>query len=492
MVSFWAPVVGSGSDPSSLNSRRLRGTPDPAYLCGSRSAFPRSRPGGTDPRPHQSPADLRTLRREELHQLVADVRKRHIDVVAAKGGHFGAALGVAELTVALHYVYDTPRDKTGLGHRASGLYSQDPDRSQRALPDDSHASWSAPFLRRNESPYDVFGAGHAATSISAAWGIATARDLTADDFRVVAVIGTVPWDAASPTRPSITGATRERDFTVIPKRQRHVHRACRGCDEQVPHRHDHEPRLQQSARGGEGRAPPGPDRPGQLVEEAATRLEESLKHLLTPGLIFEELGFRYVGPIDGHDLDALTETLGRVRKLGGPILVHVITRKGKGFDLARRIPGRGMPLARSTRPRDAERRRSPWPPRAAALPEGVRKRAHGVGRRRSQRVIAITAAMPDGTSTDIFSGPIPSGISTWASRKPWRHVRRRARHRGDAAGGGDLFHVPAARVRLDRCTMSRFRTSRSSSAWTGLESPVKTDRLTTVRSTSATCCACRG
>ena len=134
-------------------------------------------------------ADVRALSLEDLHTLVDEVRERHIDVVSEKGGHFGATLGVAELTVALHHVYETPRDKIvwDTGHQAY-IHKILTGRNER-FPTIRTRNGLSPFLRRDESEYDVFGAGHAATSISAAWGVATARDLNADDFEVVALIG---------------------------------------------------------------------------------------------------------------------------------------------------------------------------------------------------------------------------------------------------------------------------------------------------------------
>ena len=286
----------------------------------------------------QSPTDLRALSREELHQVVADVRERHIDVVSEKGGHFGATLGVAELTVALHFAFETPRDKVvwDTGHQAY-IHKILTGRNER-FPSIRTRHGLAPFLRRDESPYDVFGAGHAATSISAAWGIATARDLNQDDFKVVALIGDGAMTCGLAYEALNNAGHTQRDFTVILNDNdmsigpavgalnkyltgmitNPAYNKVRGVVKEMLHR--------------------VPTSLGSLMEEAAGKLEESMKHLLTPGLIFEELGFRYIGPVEGHDLDALVETLARVRNLKGPILVHVITRKGKGFHLAEEDP----------------------------------------------------------------------------------------------------------------------------------------------------------
>jgi len=352
----------------------------------------------------QSPADLRTLSREELHQVVAAVRERHVDVVSEKGGHFGATLGVAELTVTLHYVYDTPRDKVvwDTGHQAY-IHKILTGRNER-FPTIRTRHGLAPFLRRDESPYDVFGAGHAATSISAAWGVATARDLNRDDFEVVAVIGDAAMGCGLAYEALNNAGHTGRDFTVILNDNdmsigpavgamnkyltgmitNPAYNKVRGVVKEALHR--------------------VPTSLGALMEEAAGKLEESLKHMLTPGMIFQELGFRYVGPVEGHDLDALLETLARVRRLEGPILVHVITSKGKGFHLAEEDPWTwhaASPFDKITG--HGKKKGSPALPRYQKVFGTALTELAG----EDPRVIAITAAMPDGTSTDIFSKAHP-------------------------------------------------------------------------------------
>ena len=352
------------------------------------------------------PAEIRALSRDELHQLVKDVRERHIDVVSEKGGHFGATLGVAELTVAIHHVYDTPRDKVvwDTGHQ-SYIHKILTGRNER-FPTIRTRHGLAPFLRRDESEYDVFGAGHAATSVSAAWGIATARDLNGDDFKVVALIGDGAITCGLAYEALNNSGHTKRDFTVILNDNdmsigpavgamnkyltgmitNPAYNKVRGLVKEALHR--------------------VPTSFGALMEEVAGRLEESMKHMLTPGMIFEELGFRYVGPVDGHDLDALVETLGRVRKMSGPLLVHVITQKGKGFHLAEedpwtwhaaspfdKITGHGKKKVSST---------PPLPRYQKVFGTGLTELAG-----ENQKIIAITAAMPDGTSTDIFSRAYP-------------------------------------------------------------------------------------
>jgi 1-deoxy-D-xylulose-5-phosphate synthase len=349
------------------------------------------------------PEDLRRLKPESLRRVVEEVRERHIDVVSEKGGHFGASLGVAELTVALHYVFDTPRDQLvwDTGHQAyihkilTGRNAQ--------LPTIRTKGGLAPFLRRNESVYDAFGAGHAATSISAAWGMAVGRDLRGQGFKVVAIIGDgamgcgLAYEAlnnAGHTGRDFIVVLNDNDMSIAPAVgamnkyltgmiTNPTYNRVRGLVREILHR--------------------TPTALGEVMEEVAGRLEDSVKHLLTPGLIFEELGFRYVGPVDGHDVDGLVETLSRVKEMKGPILVHAITRKGKGFTPAEddpwtwhasgpfdKVTGKGIKGA------------SGLPRYQKVFGQGLIELADA-----DPLVVAITAAMPDGTSTDMFQKAHP-------------------------------------------------------------------------------------
>ncbi len=351
----------------------------------------------------QYPRDLRTLSREDLRRVVGEVRERHIDVVSQKGGHFGASLGVAELTVALHYVFDTPRDQVvwDTGHQAY-IHKILTGRNDR-LPTIRQKDGLAPFCRRDESEYDAFGAGHAATSISAAWGIATGRDLMDEDFKVVAVIGDgamgcgLAYEAlnnAGHTGRDFIVVLNDNDMSIAPPVgamnkyltgmiTNPAYNKVRGLVKEILNR--------------------APASIAGTMQEAAGRLEESVKHLLTPGLIFEELGFRYVGPVEGHDLDALVDTLARVRSMGGPILVHVLTQKGKGFPRAEddpwtwhasgpfdKVTGKGI------------KKGGGLPRYQKVFGQGLVELADA-----DPRIVAITAAMPDGTSTDLFQKAHP-------------------------------------------------------------------------------------
>ena len=345
------------------------------------------------------PEDIRRLGRDELDQLVDEVRARHIDVVSEKGGHFGASLGVAELTVALHYVYDTPRDHIvwDTGHQAY-IHKMLTGRNED-LPTIRTRGGLAPFLRRDESEYDAFGAGHAATSISAAWGMAVGRDLTGEDFNVLAVIGDGAMTCGLAYEALNNAGHTKRDFVVV----------LNDNDMSIG------PAVGAMNKYLTGMITnPAYNRARNLVKEILNRtpivmkkmvgrLEESAKHLLTPGLIFEELGFRYVGPIDGHDVNALVDTFSRVKYMKRTILVHVITKKGKGYTKAEDDPWTwhaASPFDKATG--QGTRKGGGLPRYQKVFGKGLIELANA-----DPRVVAITAAMPDGTSTDMFSAVHP-------------------------------------------------------------------------------------
>ncbi|MBW2460150.1 MAG: 1-deoxy-D-xylulose-5-phosphate synthase [Deltaproteobacteria bacterium] len=349
------------------------------------------------------PADLRRLKKTDLPDVVEAVRERHIDVVSQKGGHFGASLGVAELTVALHYAFDTPRDQLiwDTGHQAY-IHKILTGRNEE-LPTIRTKDGLAPFCRRDESEYDAFGAGHAATSISAAWGMAVGRDLTDEDFDVVAIIGDgamgcgLAYEAlnnAGHTGRDFIVVLNDNDMSIAPAVgamnkyltgmiTNPAYNKVRGLVKEVLHR--------------------TPTAVGDVMEEVAGRMEESLKHLLTPGLIFEELGFKYVGPIDGHDVEELVDTFKRVKEMKGPVLVHALTQKGKGYTHAEDDPWKWHAQGPFDKVTGKGAPKSPGLPRYQnVFGKGLIELADA-----DPRVVTITAAMPDGTSTDAFAKAHP-------------------------------------------------------------------------------------
>jgi 1-deoxy-D-xylulose-5-phosphate synthase len=351
----------------------------------------------------KSPEDLRRLKPESLRRVVEEVRERHIDVVSEKGGHFGASLGVAELTVAMHYAFDTPRAQLvwDTGHQAY-IHKILTGRNER-LPSIRTRHGLSPFLRRDESPYDAFGAGHAATSISAAWGMAVGRDLTGQDFDVVAIIGDgamgcgLAYEAlnnAGHTGRNFIVVLNDNDMSIAPAVGA-MNKYLTGVITNPAYN-----KMRSIVKEILHRTPTGL---GDVMEEVAGRLEESAKHLFTPGLIFEELGFKYVGPVDGHDVDCLVDTFKRVKEMKGPILVHAITQKGKGFTPAEDDPWTwhaSGPFGKVT---------GKGPKSSAGLPRYQKVFGQGLIELADAdpRVIAITAAMPDGTSTDMFQKAHP-------------------------------------------------------------------------------------
>src|SRR5688500_15309009 len=348
-----------------------------------------------------STSDLKKLTRDELAALAGEMRARLIDVCSRTGGHIGAGLGVVELAIALHYTFDTPRDQLiwDVGHqgyphklltgRNAGLETL---RQENGL---------SGFLKRTESEYDVFGAGHAGTAISAACGIAAGRDVKGDDYKVVAVVGDGALTCGLAYEGLNNAGDSDRDIVVVLNDNEMSIAPNVGAISKYLVSVQRNPLYTRvrSALGGLADHAPGPlSGIGTLMR----KWEESVKTFLTPGVLFEELGFRYFGPVDGHDLGSLVDTLAAVRALSGPRLVHVITQKGKGFPAGENV--------------------EKW----LALPPGhdpatgrVHQAASGVtytkvfGRglaelaTENERVVTITAAMPSGTGTDAVAKAHP-------------------------------------------------------------------------------------
>ena len=349
------------------------------------------------------PSDLRALPREQLKQLADEVRDRHIDVVAQKGGHFGASLGVVELTVALHYAYDTPRDQLvwDTGHQAY-IHKILTGRNEE-LPSIRTRHGLAPFLRRDESEYDAFGAGHAATSISAAWGMAVGRDVKGADFDVVAIIGDGAMGCGLAYEALNNAGHTDRNFTVVLNdNDMSIGPAVGALNKYLTSMVTNPAynKVRDVVKDVLHRAPRSL---GHLMEEVAGKLEDGVTHMFTPGMLFEALGFRYIGPVDGHDVDELVETFSRVRRMHGPILVHVLTQKGKGFHLAEDAPWTWHAASPFDKVSGSTTRKKAGRPRyQKVFGKGLIELAD-----EDPRIVAITAAMPDGTSTDVFSRAHP-------------------------------------------------------------------------------------
>ena len=349
------------------------------------------------------PEDVRGLSREELHELVVEARERHVDVISKVGGHFGASLGVAELTVALHYTFETPRDKLiwDTGHQGY-IHKILTGRNER-LATIRKKDGLAPFLRRDESEYDHFGAGHAATSISAALGTAIARDLNGDDFSVVAIIGDGAMGCGLAYEALNNAGHTDRDLIVILNDNDHSIAPNVGAMNKYLTGVMTNPVYNRIRDEVKDLLSKGPGGAKGVMRRLASRTEESVKGLFVPGMLFEELGFRYIGPVDGHDLDSLIDTLARVRRLEGPMLVHVITQKGKGFS-----PAEQDAYTWHARP-PFDKISGEVKKGSGGLPRYQKVFGHGLKElgELDSRVVAFTGGMPDGTSTDIFGDAFP-------------------------------------------------------------------------------------
>jgi 1-deoxy-D-xylulose-5-phosphate synthase len=279
------------------------------------------------------PADLRSLAENRLGDVCKELRDYLIRSVATRGGHFAAGLGTVELTVALHYVFDTPRDRLvwDVGHQAYPHKVLTGRRDQ--LDTIKQSGGLAPFPSREESEYDTFGVGHSSTSISAALGMAVAAELNGDDRKVVAIIGDGAITAGMAWEALLNAGARKTNLLVI------LNDNDMSISENVGALSNYftkilSGRMYSTLRsGGKKLLKPMP-----TMWELARRSEEMMKGMVLPGTIFEELGFNYLGPMDGHDIKELVTTLRNTRALKGPQLLHVVTRKGKGYDPAEKDP----------------------------------------------------------------------------------------------------------------------------------------------------------
>jgi 1-deoxy-D-xylulose-5-phosphate synthase len=279
------------------------------------------------------PAELRAQPENQLAGFCKELREFLIRSVATRGGHFAAGLGTVELTVALHYVFDTPRDRLvwDVGHQA---YPHKVLTGRRELLDTiKQKDGLAPFPSRAESEYDTFGVGHSSTSISAALGMAVAAELNQDDRKVVAIIGDGAITAGMAWEALLNAGARKTNLLVI------LNDNDMSISENVGALSNYfakvlSGRMYSTLRsGGKKFLKPMP-----TMWELARRSEEMMKGMVLPGTIFEELGFNYIGPMDGHDIKELVTTLRNMRNLKGPQLLHVVTRKGKGYDPAEKDP----------------------------------------------------------------------------------------------------------------------------------------------------------
>jgi 1-deoxy-D-xylulose-5-phosphate synthase len=350
-----------------------------------------------------SPADLKRLKREQLPQVAQEIRDRLIECCSITGGHIGASLGVVELSLALLYEFDSPADKIvwDVGHQAyawkllTGRNEPFPTLRQR--------DGISGFLKRDESEHDQFGAGHAGTAVSAAFGMATARDLKGERHKVVAILG----DGALTCGLSYEGMNNaghsDRDIIIIVNDNGMSISPNVGAISKTLGRIVADPRTNRLREKIKGLTFALGGVFGEGVVDFAKNVEESVKNLFSPGMLFEELGFRYFGPIDGHDLGKLCDTLQFVRGMQGPRVIHVMTQKGKGFSYAEANQEKWHGLAAYDPVTGEARKKASGPPTwTQVFGDGLTALAD-----EHPELVAITAAMPSGTGTNVFQKKHP-------------------------------------------------------------------------------------
>ena len=349
-----------------------------------------------------SPADLKSMTRDELRAVSEEMRARLIEVCSRTGGHIGAGLGVVELTVAMHAVFDTPRDKIvwDVGHQGypHKLLTGRAGRIETLRQEGGLSG----FLKRTESEYDAFGAGHAGTAISAGYGMAVARDLNGEQFKVVSILGDGALTCGLAYEGLNNAGASERDFIVVLNDNEMSIAPNVGAMSKYLTSIQRNPLYNRvrSAIGSVVDSAPGPlSAVGTLVR----KWEESMKSFLTPGVLFEELGFRYFGPIDGHDIDALMDTLAGVKDLSGPRLIHCITQKGKGFPAGEHIE-KWHALPPGHDPATGKLRKVSSANTAYTAVFGQALTELG---KENPKLVAITGAMPSGTGTSGFAKAFP-------------------------------------------------------------------------------------
>ncbi len=346
------------------------------------------------------PSDLRELDEKQLRQLADELRAETIDAVSVTGGHLGAGLGVVELTVALHYLFDTPKDRLiwDVGHQAypHKILTGRRDRI-RTLRQPGGLSG---FTKRAESEYDPFGAAHSSTSISAGLGMAVARDLSEDDRNIIAVIGDGALSAgmayeamnnAGAMDKRLIVILNDNDMSIAPPVGAISHYLARLTSSGTYLY------LRDIVKQLAKRLPKG-------WERRAARAEEYTRNFWTGGTLFEELGFYYVGPIDGHNLEHLIPVLRNVRDAQqGPILVHCVTQKGKGYEPAEKSADKYHGVSKFDVITGAMSKPKPNAPSyTKVFAQSLIDEA-----RRDDKIVAITAAMPSGTGLDLFGEEFP-------------------------------------------------------------------------------------
>lgn len=349
-----------------------------------------------------SPEDIKKLDLQGLNALADEIRKMMIETVSVNGGHLASSLGAVELTLALHYVFEAPRDKIiwDVGHQAYCHKIITGRRERFATL--RRKGGICGFPRREESCYDVFNAGHSSTSVSAAAGIAEARCLKGEEYKVIVVIGDGSMTAGMAYEGLNWTGDRKKDVIIILNdNEMSISPNVGAMSSYLNRLMTGQPvlRLRQEVKN-LMKTIPGI---GEQMVKFTQHAEESLKGLIGPGMLFEELGFQYVGPLEGHRLDHLIKNLKNIKDLKRPVLVHVVTKKGKGYRYAEEEPSKfhgigpfcietGAPLVEKNSP----------PSYTEVFGKTLLELA-----RQDDRVVAVTAAMSQGTGLELFSKELP-------------------------------------------------------------------------------------
>ncbi len=347
------------------------------------------------------PSGLKALTPGQLRQLASEIREEIVDTVSRTGGHLASSLGAVELAIALHASLDSPTDKIiwDVGHQAYA-HKLLTGRREAFRTLRQHGGMSG-FPRRDESPHDAFTTGHSSTSISAALGIAKARDIKRERFTVAAVIGDGSLTGGMAFEALNHAGQLKTDLIVILNDNEMSISRNVGAMATYLTRLRTEPRLLRLRREME-RVLEGIPRIGRELAESARRLKGSLKYLVVPGMLFECLGFTYLGPLDGHDIPALMRTIEDARAKGGPVLIHVVTQKGRGYPPAEADPRKFHGVGAFDAATGRVLAEAGPPSFTQAFGEAIVRLGE-----REPRLVAITAAMPDGTGLDPFLKRFP-------------------------------------------------------------------------------------
>ncbi len=348
-----------------------------------------------------SPGDLKKLPIEELPDLAAEIRNYIIEILSRRGGHLASSLGSVELTLALHYVFDSPVDKIvwDVGHQA---YTHKIITGRReAFAELRTKDGISGFPKISESEHDIFGTGHACTAISAALGLAAARDLRGEDNFVIGVVG----DGAISGGMSLEGINhaghlKKNKFVVILNdNEMSISKNVGALAKYLTKITTQNLYLQLEADVWEllGKVPHG-----STARKLASRIKESIKNLVVPTILFEELGFRYLGPLDGHDIPQLITTFSSLHQLPGPVLVHVVTKKGKGYSFAEKNAEKYHGVGSFYKTTGDSRSGKGSKKYSKVFGEALTAMA-----RSDDRIVAVTAAMKEGTGLTCFADEFP-------------------------------------------------------------------------------------